>query len=134
MVYIWVGMEVNMTFDRDPVYLDVPVRTFTAAVLPIAFRPYDDIWGTQWSMGVNILTDIIIWLKGKSLIVVFDVDTNTANITIPLPSVIDELDGKSVSVLDMIPGELQTIFLERCDLVINARREQVMERLSVPDK
>jgi hypothetical protein len=98
----------------------------------IDFIPYEDIWERdgKWVMGRGLLADVVLHLmRGKGLHVEVNA-AGVAQVTLPLPTVLDEITGTRVSVVRAIPEELREIFNRRCQLVLDARRDQVIERLA----
>lgn len=69
--------------------------------------PFSEKWERDghWLLGRTILSTIIEYLKGKSVIAEFDDDDRKECITVslPLPEIRDEISGEMRSIYWMVP-------------------------------
>lgn len=81
--------------------------------------PFEQIWerDAKWLMGPEILGQIVVFLRSNHLEVIQDT-YNSVTISLPLPTVHDEISGKEVSIYWMVPQELRDIFEDRCASIV----------------
>ena len=68
----------------------------------------------RWLLGPHLLTDIVEFLRGKSLVANFSSRTEIV-IDLPLPTVMDQITQTRQSVVYAVPEELRGRFYECCD-------------------
>jgi hypothetical protein len=90
----------------------------------VSARTFPEIWErkVRWPKGPGLLTDIVLFLRDRSLVAVCDPhDASRVNITLPLPEIANERTGERTSVISMVPPELRDIFIERCRRILESR-------------
>ena len=93
---------------------------------------FAEIWEQEarWLMGPGLLGDIIEHLRGRGPIAVRDPDDpNRVNLQIPLPTIRDEVTGNQVSIGLFVPEGLQTIFIDRCNLIMKNWYDEEADRV-----
>lgn len=96
-------------------------------------RGYEDIWEQEarWVSGRAVLTNIVRhWLREGMVALTDPSDATAVVLTMPLPTILDELSGQSISILNIIPDSLKTILLERINSVMVWRQYVLVDRLS----
>ena len=88
----------------------------------IGSTEFSQLWETEtrWLMAPGLLTDIVLFLGGRSLSARLT-GHSEASIAVPLPKVWDFATSQPVGVETLIPPELRTRFLGRCDLILLSR-------------
>jgi hypothetical protein len=96
-----------------------PTEPFEMADDPVLTETFEEIWEQEarWITGPHFITGIVQYMKGKSL-VAKQGDPNRLDICIPIPTTTNEIDGSEISVSDLIPPELQPIFVYRCSRIM----------------
>lgn len=84
-------------------------------------QTFSEIWEQdgRWLMGPGLLGDIIEHLRDRAPVAAADPrNPNAIDVSIPLPCVTDEISGEQCSVYCMVPEELQGIFADRCNRIL----------------
>ncbi len=90
---------------------------------PTPTRSFSEIWeqDAQWLMGPGLLSDVVHFLKGKSMAARMDPGRNAMDVFVPLPTVLDAISGERVQVDAAIPEALQPIFADCIGRIASVR-------------
>jgi hypothetical protein len=97
------------------------VELRTAAEAEADMTEFEKIWEREgrWISGPGLLATIVEYLRGKS--VVASLNESQVNIGLPLPQVINEVDGEPAPIYLLVPEELRDEFARRCNLILASR-------------